>query len=129
LPPHSKGTYCWRDYVPQETMFWRRSLWKRAGNGLDDEFQFALDWELVLRFVRHQARFAHVPRFLGVFTTHPQQKSLAIRESQGEKEFARLRSEFAPTRWLQYKYKVLGASYLLYSIWWCLKGKCKLGRR
>ncbi len=45
LPPHDEEVIRWADYVPQETLFWRRRLWKFIGEALDEDFQFALDWE------------------------------------------------------------------------------------
>jgi hypothetical protein len=32
----------------QETLFWRRRVWETIG-GLDESFQFALDWDFILR--------------------------------------------------------------------------------
>ena len=31
-------------------MFWRRRIWDKAGGQIDESFQFALDWDLLLRF-------------------------------------------------------------------------------
>ena len=50
LPSHSDQMLIWADYVPQETMFWRRRIWDKAGGKIDEAFQFALDWDLLLRF-------------------------------------------------------------------------------
>jgi hypothetical protein len=36
-----------------------------------------MDWDLLLRFQQAGARFRRLPRFLGAFRTHPQQKSIA----------------------------------------------------
>lgn len=78
------------DLIPQETLFWRRRIWDRVG-GIDPSFQFALDWDLVLRFAAAGARFARVPRFLGMFRLHVQQKSQAQLEAKGIPEMERLR--------------------------------------
>src|SRR5581483_5017571 len=67
----------WADYVPQETMFWRRSIWDKAGGYIDESFQFALDWDLLLRFRAAGARFVRLPRFLGAFRVHATQKTSA----------------------------------------------------
>ncbi len=115
LPGHRRGALIWRDYIPQETMFWRRRLWDRVG-GIDPGFQFAMDWDLVARFDAAGARFLRLPRFLAAFTTHPDQKSLAVRETVGEAEFARIRDRLAPTAWSRLRFRVASASYLLHSI-------------
>jgi glycosyltransferase involved in cell wall biosynthesis/GT2 family glycosyltransferase len=75
LPPHDDGFLRWDDYVPQETLFWRRRIWERVG-GLDESFHFALDWDLLLRFQEAGARFRRLSRFLGAFRLHPGQKTL-----------------------------------------------------
>lgn len=47
------GDYRWcRGVVQQESVFWRRSLWERAGGQLDQSLTCAADFELWLRFFR-----------------------------------------------------------------------------
>ena len=43
------GDYRW---IQQESVFWRRSLWERAGGQLDQSLKCAADFELWLRFFR-----------------------------------------------------------------------------
>src|SRR5262249_36979350 len=74
LPPHNDALLSWADYVPQETLFWRRRIWDKVGASLDETFQFALDWDLLIRFRDAGARFVRLPRFLGGFRVHAQQK-------------------------------------------------------
>jgi glycosyltransferase involved in cell wall biosynthesis len=77
LPPHDDSYLMWDDCVHQETMFWRRRIWERVGAHLDETYHFALDWDLILRFQKAGGEFACLPRFLGAFRTHTEQKSLA----------------------------------------------------
>ena len=91
LPPHDDDVLSWCDFVPQETLFWRRGIWEAAGGALDESFRFALDWELLLRFRAAGARFARLPRFLGAFRVHPAQKTSAWLEGVGRREMGRLR--------------------------------------
>jgi glycosyltransferase involved in cell wall biosynthesis len=91
LPPHDSAVLKWADFVPQETLFWRRRIWERAGGALDPSFQFAMDWDLLVRFVEAGARFARVPRFLGAFRVHARQKTTAQIEQKGMGEMARIR--------------------------------------
>ena len=116
LPRHSTSAFLWRDYIPQETLFWRRSLWDRCGSRVDASFQFAMDWELVLRFHEHGARFVRLPRYLGAFRTHDEQKSLAQVEKIGRPEFERLRQRYFPGTWSRHRQRLGGALYLLRSI-------------
>jgi glycosyltransferase involved in cell wall biosynthesis len=75
LPRHDGQVLAWVDYVPQETLFWRRRIWERVGGRMDETFQFALDWDLLLRFRDVGARFERLPRFLGAFRLHQAQKT------------------------------------------------------
>ena len=80
----------WADYVPQETLFWRRSIWEKVG-GIDESFKFAMDWDLLLRFRAAGARFAHRPVYLGAFRIHAKQKTSAAINEIGFQEMNRLR--------------------------------------
>jgi glycosyltransferase involved in cell wall biosynthesis len=91
LPLHDDRALSWADYVPQETLFWRRRIWERVGACLDETFQFAMDWDLLLRFRDAGARFVRLPRFLGAFRVHPDQKSTSRIADLGAAEMARLR--------------------------------------
>jgi GT2 family glycosyltransferase len=75
LPPHDSDTLTVADYIPQETLFWRRELWERAGGQIDASLKFAIDWDLLLRFREVGARMVRLPRFLGAFRVHDEQKT------------------------------------------------------
>jgi carbamoyltransferase len=100
LPRHQDGVLNWADFIPQETLFWRRSAWERAGGKIDEDFRFALDWDLILRLRDSGARFAHLPTFLGAFRVHADQKTSAQMADIGAGEMKRLRQralEFDPS--------------------------------
>jgi len=90
LPPHDDVVLRWADFVPQETLFWRRSAWERTGAAIDESFRFAMDWELLLRFVEAHCRIVRLPRFLGAFRVHPGQKT-SSEGDLGRQEMTRLR--------------------------------------
>jgi glycosyltransferase involved in cell wall biosynthesis len=90
LPRHDDGVLPWIDYVPQETLFWRRAVWDRAGGRMDESFRFALDWDLLLRFQGVGARFARLPRFIGAFRAHASQKTATELHGVGRSEIRRL---------------------------------------
>lgn len=48
------GDFQW---IQQESVFWRRSLWEKAGSKVDTELKYAGDLELWLRFFRHEKLF------------------------------------------------------------------------
>ncbi len=91
LPRHNGEMLLWGDYIPQETLFWRRSLWEKCGSHLDESFKFAFDWDLLLRFQRAGARIKRLPWFLGCFRVHDLQKSSAEITTTGFAEMGRLR--------------------------------------
>ncbi len=90
LPPHDDAVLRLNDFVPQETMFWRRRLWDKVG-GLDASFKFAMDWDLLLRFSAAGARIVRVPYFLACFRVHPAQKTSAAMHDTGQREITLLR--------------------------------------
>ena len=91
MPDHDDEVLSWADFVPQETLWWRRSIWDRVGGRVDESFQFAMDWDLLVRFREAGARFARLPRFLGGFRVHPRQKTCASILEVGHEEMDRIR--------------------------------------
>jgi glycosyltransferase involved in cell wall biosynthesis len=91
IPQHDAEAIRWADYVPQETLFWRRRIWDKVG-GVDERFRFALDWDLILRFQEAGAKFHRLGRFLGAFRVHQESKTVSTIESTGVDEMAILRT-------------------------------------
>jgi hypothetical protein len=60
------GNYRW---IQQESVFWRRSLWERAGGALNEDLPRVADFDLWLRFLR-LAPLYHVETLLGGFRHH-----------------------------------------------------------
>jgi glycosyltransferase involved in cell wall biosynthesis len=74
-PPHDGAAMRLIDFVPQETLFWRRGIWERSGAHVDERLRYAIDWDLLLRFADAGARIVRLPRFLGAFRVHGEQKT------------------------------------------------------
>ncbi len=91
LPRHDDRALSAFDYIPAETLFWRRSLWDKAGGGLDEGLSHVDDWELVLRFADAGARFVRLPRFLGAFRVHPYQRTTETPSVTAESDVLRAR--------------------------------------
>lgn len=71
-----KGGLGW---IQQESCFWRRELWEKAG-GLRPDYCYAADFELWTRFARHADLYA-VSTLLGGFTHRSSQnRSIANRD-------------------------------------------------
>jgi glycosyltransferase involved in cell wall biosynthesis len=91
LPPHDDWVLGFVDFIPQETMFWRRSIWERTGGRLDEAFHFAMDWDLILRFREAGAKFARLPQFLGAFRISDDNKTSTQLETVGRRDIEILR--------------------------------------
>ncbi|MDH5251706.1 MAG: glycosyltransferase [Nitrospira sp.] len=70
----TKGSFG-RRYIQQESTFWRRSLWERAGGKLDTSFSLAADFELWARFYQFADLYG-VLAPLGGFRNYGDQKSV-----------------------------------------------------
>jgi len=68
-----RGWYA-REWIQQESTFWRRSLWERTGGYVDASLKFAGDFELWARFYQH-AELYGVGALLGGFRMHSAQKT------------------------------------------------------
>lgn len=63
-------------YIQQESTFWKRSLWERAGGHVDASFRYAGDFDLWARFFQ-QAELCAVATPLGGFRYQTGQKTAA----------------------------------------------------
>ena len=98
LPQHSDWYMQRWDYIPQETCFWRRSIYEKVG-GIDRTYRFALDFDLFVRFMRAGACIRRVDRFLGAFRVHEVSKtSSELHEGTVHPEVARV--------WRKYKVRL-----------------------
>lgn len=92
LPPHSSFLMRRWDLIPQESCFWRRSLWERAGN-VDPSFRFAMDYDLFVRMMA-VGRFRRVDRFLAAFRIHQTAKTSTLLETVGAQEIGRVYGKY-----------------------------------
>jgi len=91
MPEHNSNVLSWIDYIPQETLYWRRSIWEKVEGRLDESFSFAMDWDFLARLRDAGANFARLPRFMGGFRIHPKQKTSSEIGYVGLKEMSRIR--------------------------------------
>lgn len=86
--------------IQQETTFWRRSLWERAGGALETRWKLAADFDLWARFFKHAELYA-VETPLGGFRRHGDQRSSLLRETYEREsgEILRAAGGNVPGRW------------------------------
>ena len=72
LPRWSRGRFLAgaNRHIQQESTFWRRGLWERAGGCMETAYRAEGDFELWLRFFRH-ARLYPVDALIGGWRFHP----------------------------------------------------------
>lgn len=83
LPQYSLDKFLKQEYdkpwIQQESTFWRRSLWDRAGGYIRSDLCFAGDLELWFRFFHHSKLFS-VDALLGGYRYHQAQKMANSRD-------------------------------------------------
>lgn len=97
LPLNSRAKYLSdEEFIQQEGVFWRRTLWQRSGACIDRELLLAADLELWARFFR-SARLFSVDALIAGFRDHPLQKSKdkAGYTAEANRVLARERALFA----------------------------------
>jgi glycosyltransferase involved in cell wall biosynthesis len=127
LPPHHAETLKWADYIPQETLFWRRRVWEAIGP-FDESFDFALDWDFVLRAQTAGFRFKRLPRFLACFRCHDQQKSIDVIHDVGASEMRRIRTQYLGDAPGQYEIRRAISGYLLRQMFFDWMYRLRLAR-
>lgn len=90
----SKYHYYLNDYkwIQQESTFWRKSLWEKAGATLNLQIKYAADFELWLRFFRYEKLFT-VHTILGGFRLHSSNQLSFLHQEKYLKEVEDLINE------------------------------------
>lgn len=92
--PFNPDIFVWCDYIPQECTFWTRSIFEKAGAFINQDFDFAMDYELWLRFLEQGAKFLSVEEPFGLFRRYANQKSTIQFQQKGLSEIARLHEKY-----------------------------------
>jgi glycosyltransferase involved in cell wall biosynthesis len=76
---YSKYSFYGKEYhdglfIQQESTYWRRSLWEKAGSFVSNEYKFAGDFELWIRFFNY-SRLYITRAMIGAFRVRPGQLS------------------------------------------------------
>lgn len=74
----SGGDWFHTGYIQQESTFWRRTLWEKAGSRMDERYKLAADFELWARFFQHGELYG-IDLPLALFRDQPGQKSAVNR--------------------------------------------------
>ena len=68
LPPHNDQPILWKDYIPQETLFWRRSLWEKIGGRMDEIFSICIRLGSSHKISNCRSKIQSSPAFSGGFS-------------------------------------------------------------
>jgi len=115
LATHSNKVLYYNDYVPQETLFWRRSAWVKTGEFIDESFNFAMDWDLLMRFMQTGVTIVRVPYVLGIFRVHKRQKAHVFANTLGRYEKSKILYKYHQKRISKKIIRRNVASYVLLS--------------
>lgn len=66
-----------RCFIQQESTFWKRSLWEKAGGSIDENMRLAGDFKLWVSFLKY-AKLYKVHAILGGFRAHSGQKTASM---------------------------------------------------
>ena len=105
--------YCFDfQFIQQESSFWKRSLWEKAGSRMNPDYLYAGDMELWSRFFRHAKLYTTVATFAGFRYNGTHQRSIQFRKAYLEECVRVIQSElraFSPLKRLYYMIlRVLG---------------------
>lgn len=110
-PRFLAGDYQW---VQQESTYWRRSLWDKAGGQLDESLKLAVDGELWMRFLRF-SELVPVDARIGAFRFRKGQRSEAMDAYHAELLNVIERERLKPVQDNSLTRSVLGTSLALRS--------------
>lgn len=80
-----------QNWITQESTFWRRSLWERAGGKLDESYSLAADFDLWARFWNlTRLRLTNIP--LSIVRLHAERRSSLAYDSYREEALRSLHS-------------------------------------
>jgi glycosyltransferase involved in cell wall biosynthesis len=85
-------------YIQQESTFWRRSLWEKAGGELNAAYRDVGDFDLWVRFFRHARRYS-VDALIGGYRFHPDAISATDMERYNERCDKIIESELKSIPW------------------------------
>ena len=125
--------YYEQDGLFQPSIFWRRSLYLRAG-GIDSGWKFIMDRDLFYRFARIAEAPRRTSRILSYFRIHPESKSVCSQEVR-KAEVVRFQARYLPRSdvrtpegaWLAFRLGSLSQKvlpYLGYRLGWSALPKC-----
>jgi glycosyltransferase involved in cell wall biosynthesis len=81
-------------YIPTPSSFYRRRIFEE-GNWIDTKFNYAMDYEFVVRLAHRGYKFQHIPALLADFRMHPASKTGAHADKQRQ-EHDSIGASYAP---------------------------------
>lgn len=99
-------------FIQQESTFWRRALWEKAGSKMSLDTRYAGDMELWARFFRHERLHTTLATFAGFRYSSQNQRSIEFRKEYLKECHAIIRRELnllgVPKRLLLIPLRVVG---------------------
>jgi glycosyltransferase involved in cell wall biosynthesis len=70
-------------WIQQESTFWKKSLWEKAGGCINEEYKFCIDVDLWARFFLHE-RLYHLNSVIASFRHHSKCRSINNFDTMGK---------------------------------------------
>lgn len=84
--------------LQQESTFWRRSLWSRAGGKIDTSYRLMIDAELWLRFFRHATLYS-LKTVVSGYRWHGENRSLTQADRTKSERWRAIETHLTPQSW------------------------------
>lgn len=84
--------------LQQESTFWRRSLWTRAGGKIDTSYRLMIDAELWLRFFQHATLYS-LKTVVSGYRWHGENRSLTQADRTKAERWRAIETHLAPQSW------------------------------
>jgi glycosyltransferase involved in cell wall biosynthesis len=92
LPRHSDWLMSRWDFIPQETLFWRKEIFEKVGP-IDQSLNFCMDYDFLLRLMK-EGRGMRVDDYFGVFRLHGDSKTMRLYKTVGLSEIEKVQIKY-----------------------------------
>lgn len=105
--------------ITQESVFWKKTLYEKV-NGINLNFQFALDYDLFSRMIQQGGQVGWEPKLWAYFRKHTHSKTMSLFKTIGFQEVKKIQKQtfgFVQPQWKHVVYFFMyRITYVFYSI-------------
>lgn len=105
-PPKELARWVLRNFAPQPSTFWRRSVYEAQG-GFDERYRYRFDHAYWVRLIARGWNPVYSPWPLSAYRLHPNSFTCSVPEAF-EEELLKMREEFSKTLTVRQRQRLLG---------------------